>query len=146
VLHQTLATEEGEHQTRAASGTHKDILDTITRQAKRPIERMVEHDILRTWCRLNGEERLIPLLPKVTFGVLENEDIAAMRMSVAELNKAGYLDKSQYPGLDEELQLPKRDPASLEDPEPVVGQTPGMPAQSPPRQVPEGQSQEPVTT
>jgi hypothetical protein len=127
VLNQTLATEEGQHQTRAASGTHKDILDTITRQAKRPVERMVRRDILGTWLMLNGQEKLAQLLPNVTLGTLENEDLGAQRLAVAALYKAGYLDSSQLPGVDSELKLPERVIA----PEPPV-----QPVAQPPGQVP----------
>lgn len=110
VLHQTLATEEGQHQTRAASGTHKDILDTIVRQAKRAVERMITRDILTVWLQLNGQGDLIDLLPMVTLGTTEQEDLAPMWLAAAALNKADYLHSSQYADLDRKMGLPERTP------------------------------------
>jgi hypothetical protein len=111
VLHQTLATEEGQHQTRAASGTHKDILDTIVRQAKHSVERMIQRDILRVWLQLNGEVDALELLPTVGLGTAEEEDLAPLWTAAASLNKADYLHSSQYAELDRMLGLPERTPA-----------------------------------
>jgi hypothetical protein len=110
VLHQTLATEEGQHQTRASSGTHKDILDTITRQGKRPVERMVERDILQTWVRLNYGEKAVRLTPKVTLGTAEQEDRPALWTATAALQTSGYFTPDQLPQVDEEIGVPVRAP------------------------------------
>lgn len=110
VLNQTLATEEGKHQTRAASGQHKDILDTVTRQAKRPVERMLKRDVLRVWLALNGRSHLQPLLPSISLGQAEQEDYATLWAGVAALQNSGYLHSSQYAELDQKLGLPERDP------------------------------------
>lgn len=108
VLHQTLATEEGQHQSRAASGTHKDILDTITREAKRPVERMLERDVLATWLRLNGTPELLPLCPNITLGQAESEDFAPLWAGIAALQNSDYLHDSQYAELDRMVGLPER--------------------------------------
>jgi hypothetical protein len=110
VLNQTLATEEGQHQTRAASGTHKDILDTLTRQGKRPVERMLSRDVLGTWMRLNGMDALMDLMPKVSLGTAESEDLPKMWTSIAALWKAGALHPTQLSEIDRMLGLPERTP------------------------------------
>lgn len=108
VLHQTLATEEGQHQSRAASGTHKDILDTIIRQAKRPLERMMQRDVLRTWVRLNYGDTMLPLTPVATLGTAETEDLPRLWAGLAALQNADYLHDSQYADIDKILGLPER--------------------------------------
>ena len=110
VLHQTLATEEGEHQARAAASTHKDILDTIIRQAKRSVERMLTRDVLRTWMSINGQANLIDLLPTVSLGSAETEDLPTLWTAAAALHQADYLHSSQYAELDRQLALPERNP------------------------------------
>lgn len=110
ILHQTLATEEGEHQSRAASGTHKDILDTVIRQCKRPVERMIERDILHTYLALNGMQDRLHLCPTVSLGTISQEDIPQRWAAVAALHKANYLHKSQYAEIDSMIGLPERTP------------------------------------
>jgi hypothetical protein len=110
VLQQTLATEEGQHQTRASSATHKDLLDTITRQTKRPVERMIRRDILRVWMQLNGSD--VELTPKVTLGTVQTEDLARLWTAMANLNGSDFLHESQLMALDEMLRLPVRTEAT----------------------------------
>jgi hypothetical protein len=143
VLAQTLATEEGQHQARAAAQTHQDILDTIIRQAKRAVERTLVRDILRPWVRYNYGDAALPLLPRATLGTTEQQDIAVMRTSVAALVQAGYdISPSQYPDLDQQLDLPARsadDQARLEaeavapPPVPPVVTLPGQQPPAPPQ-------------
>lgn len=111
VLNQTLATEEGQHQSRAASGTHKDILDTSIRQMKRPVERLFRRDVFPVWLRLNGQENLLPLMPVATLGTTEQEDYASMWTGIAALQGSDYLHSSQYAELDRQVGLPERTPA-----------------------------------
>lgn len=110
ILGQTLATEESQHQTRAATGSHKDILDTLTRQIRRSLERMIRKDVLEIWLRLNGLEKLIPLLPLLTLGQTEDEDKSAMMVAIAQLRRADYLHRSQFSEIDALLGLPVRTP------------------------------------
>jgi hypothetical protein len=142
ILHQTLATEDSEHQTRASTGTHKDILDTIVRQLKRPVERMMERDVLHVWLRLNGRERDLDLCPIVTLGVAEQEDLAKLWTAVSGI---GYtLDASQYPAVDEMLGFPEREAPQEPPPMPAPPQGQNQPPQTgqeqppPDQQPPEG--------
>jgi hypothetical protein len=75
----------------------------------------------------------LELTPKVSLGQVEQQDFSATANAIAALNKAGYLDPSQFPGVDTLLSLPARDPAALATPPPA--QTPPAPnEQQPPSQ------------
>lgn len=115
ILYQTLATEEGQHQTRAAAGTHRDVLTTIIRQGKKSVRRLIRHDILRPLVRYNYGDAALPLVPHVSLGETEQEDLAG---TLQALGYVGYtVDASQFPGIDAMLSLPERDPASLTAPD-----------------------------
>jgi uncharacterized protein DUF935 len=117
VLHQTLATLEAQHQSRASSETHQDTLDTIVRQAKRAVALMLRRDVLRPMVAYNyGDEAAKRLTPTVSLGSVERQDLAAMMTAIAQLSRAGYLDASQLPAIDAQLNLPVRAPAAPADP------------------------------
>jgi hypothetical protein len=110
ILTQTLATEEGQHQARAAASVHQDVLDTLVRQAKAAVARMLSNDILKPWVRLNyGEPAAAELVPVPSLGRTEAREVAELMVAVAGLKRAGYLHPSQLPHLDEKLGLPVRD-------------------------------------
>jgi hypothetical protein len=134
ILTQTLATGEGQHQARAAASVHQDVLTTLIRQGRRAVVRMLTRDVLRQMIRFNfGEQASLELTPKVSLGQVEQQDFSATANAIAALNKAGYLDPSQFPGVDTLLSLPARDPAALATPPPA--QTPPAPnEQQPPSQ------------
>jgi hypothetical protein len=119
ILYQTLATMEGQHQSRAASSTHKSTLDTIVRQAKRAVCGMLRRDVLRELVRINfGETAARDLTPIPSLGSVEAPDRAGMLTAVATAYRYGYLDDSQKAGLDAELNLPARTPIESVDEEP----------------------------
>jgi Protein of unknown function (DUF935) len=123
---QTLATNEGEHQARAAANVHQDALDTIVRQAKRSACRMLRRDVLRNLVRYNYGDAAAQLTPKVSLGEVQAEDAAKMTTAFAQ---AGYvIHPSQYSGIDRRLNLPARDLTG--DPTPPVVSPPqkGAPA------------------
>lgn len=110
VLHQTLAILEGQHQARAASETHQDVLDTIVRQMRGWVARMVRTDILRPLVAYNyGDEAAKALTPLPSLGYTAQQDMAGMMTAVAQLARAGYIHPSQYAALDAQLGLPVRD-------------------------------------
>jgi hypothetical protein len=123
VLYQTLATMEGQHQSRAASSTHKSTLDTIVRQAKRAVCGMLRRDVLRELVRVNyGEAAARDLTPIPSLGSVEAPDRAGMLTAVATAYRYGYIDDSQKAGLDAELNLPARTPLESVDEEPQDAQ------------------------
>src|ERR1019366_3706404 len=79
ILHQVLSTEEGQHQSRAASSTHQDIFNVATRALKNLIVGMVNNQILKTLVRLNyGDAMADALTPKCSLGDVAPEDRAVM--------------------------------------------------------------------
>lgn len=107
LLTQSLATEEGEHQTRAASTVHQDVLGTLVRQGKRGLLRMISKDILKPWAVRNWGEKVLHLLPVPSLGETEQQDVAPM---ITALAAAGYqIGPSQLAEIDSMLSLPVRD-------------------------------------
>jgi hypothetical protein len=110
MLTQSLATEEGAHQSRAAASVHQDVLDTLIRQGKRSLLRMISEDILRPWVARNfGDEAGESLVPIPTLGTTESQDLPTLMTAVAALMRANYFHPSQLPHVDELLSLPVRD-------------------------------------
>jgi hypothetical protein len=156
ILTQTLTTEEGEHQARAAAQVHQDVLDTLVRQGKRSVVRMVSKQVLRPWVKYNwGEQVAQSLVPKASLGSTEEVDRAPMIQAVASLAKSPYLHPSQLPELDSMLGLPVRDlsqdaPATVSGPQGLepppagdgVSGTPPADAPSQPGQPPADQQQQ----
>jgi hypothetical protein len=129
ILTQTLTTEEGEHQARAAAQVHQDVLDTLVRQGKRSIVRMMQKQILRPWVAYNwGDDVAAKLTPKVSLGTTEEQDLVPTMNAIANLYQAGYIDVSQQPDIDDMLGLPVRD-LSIAD-EPTIEEDSGSPPQA----------------
>lgn len=114
ILGQTLASEEGKHQARAAAQVHQDILDTIIKQAKRLVCRMIERDILAVWVRLNWGDGLGHLVPTVSLGSTEQPDMTAMITALATANRYGLLAPSQMTTVDGKIGLPQRSPEEVQ--------------------------------
>jgi hypothetical protein len=129
ILTQQLATEEGEHQARAAAQVHQDVLDTLVRQGRRAVVRMLHRDVLRQWVRINWGDAAVKLTPRASLGVTEQRDLPAMMQAIAALERAGFIHPSQHAGIDEDLNLPPRDltvapPPADPQPRPAPGQAP----------------------
>jgi hypothetical protein len=105
---QTLAASEGEHASRAQAGVHQDALDTIVRQAKRSLCRVVRRDVIRNLIRYNYGDTAAQLTPNVSLGLTQAEDMAALMSAIAALESSGFLDASQRAGVDRLLGLPPR--------------------------------------
>lgn len=111
ILGQTLAQEEGRHQTRAASGSHQDVKDSLVRVVKPTVEALITDDLLTPLLRYNRPADL-HLLPTVTLGRTEQRDFPTTAAGVAALESSGYLGESQKAGIDAMLGLPPRDLAA----------------------------------
>jgi hypothetical protein len=109
ILTQRLATEEGEHQARAAAQVHQDVLDTVVRQGKRSVVRTIAHDVLRPWVRYNWGDAAQRLTPVPTLGTTERHDVVALMNAAANLARAKYFHPSQLAAVDELLGVPVRD-------------------------------------
>jgi hypothetical protein len=109
ILCQTLATEEGEHQARAASEMHQDILDLVVLHVKAVVAAMIHNDILRPLVAYNwGDDIARRLTPKVHLAEVERHNWAQDAAAVSSLVTSQFLDVSQYEELDAKLGLPKR--------------------------------------
>lgn len=148
ILGQTLASEEGKHMARASALVHQDILDTIVKQAKRAVERMIVRDILQPWIRYNYGEAVRDLAPLVTLGTTEQPNMVPMMASIAALQTSGYFAPSQYTTVDQLMGLPSRLPEEIPDPVTIAAAaaaaatkaapaaTPPGPADAPPQETP----------
>jgi len=150
ILMQSLATDEGEHQARAASQTHQDVLDVLVQFLKGAVLALVRSQILRPLVRYAyGPDIADRLTPTVSLGETAHQDLAALMAAVARLKAAGYFSDDQLPDVDEMLGFPVRttapppqtppatpdphadpnaDDAAAEDPPPPKG----APADDPP--------------
>jgi len=109
ILHQTLATREGQHQARAASEEHANTLETLQRQLKRSVCQMVRRDVLMPLVEYNyGPDAARMLCPTCELGGTERQDWASEANAVAQLARARYIDPSQFAGIDARLGLPER--------------------------------------
>jgi len=110
MLQQTLATEEGRHQTRAATSGQKDILDTIIRQVKRSLCRAFRRDALRHYVLYNyGAAVAQKLTPLCHLGTVAAEDRTEFMGAVTTYASSGVATQAQLPALDALLGLPVRD-------------------------------------
>ena len=113
ILNQTLATGEGQHQARAASETHKDILDSLVDSIKDSVARMIRRDVLKPLIEYNFGVEALALLPEVKMGQ-DTQHFADEAGAVADLERSGYIDPSQYQHLDRRLGLPVRPQAAID--------------------------------
>lgn len=109
ILGQTLATEEGKHQSRAASNTHEATMDTIIRQAKDGLARMIAEDILTPLVRYNFGDAATAYLPKVSLGSIEQQNQPQQWVAFADVFKSGALGQSQMDACYAMLGFPARD-------------------------------------
>jgi hypothetical protein len=106
LLGQTLATNEGEHQARAASGNAKDVMDLLVQWGETSVAAVIRGDILRPAVRLNYGEAYLPYLPQVVMSAAEEADFAALAKAAADV---GYtIDATQLTQMDAKLGLAPR--------------------------------------
>lgn len=130
VLSQTLATNEAKHGTRAQASVHQDVLGLIVAAGKDAVCRMIERDILKPTVRMNHGPDAERLTPRASVGEVDRTDVDAIRLAVAALATAGYLDPSQLPALDREMDLPARSEEDLTQRQ-VAAATPPPPVPDP---------------
>lgn len=114
ILHQKLATMDSTHDSRAAAEVHQDTLQTIIRQGRNAVIRMIRNDIIIPLIRFNFGEEALAWAPQATLGVADQVDFVGLANAVAALMKAGYLDPSQMQEIDIKLGLAPRPQASVD--------------------------------
>ena len=105
----TLSTEQGKHQTRAATGMHTDLKDMLIRIFKPVVAHMLRTELLAPMLRYNRPAADLKLLPRVSLSGVEESDFSGMGTAIAALETAGFLGESQKVGIDRMLGLPPRD-------------------------------------
>ncbi len=147
ILGQTLATEEGEHQARAAAETHMDILDMVLSYARRAGEAMAKNDLLRDLVRWNyGEQEAHEYTPTVQFGSKDDPKWQQNVQAAASLASSKLLAASQVNWVHEKLRMPAaNDPTPYEQEmkSSIAGPAPGQPPPGAPAQAPPGLGQPP---
>jgi hypothetical protein len=144
ILGQTLATEEGEHQARAAAETHKDVLDIVLRHVRRAVATMIRNDILFHLVKYNyGEAVAQKYTPRVTVGTTPQEDFAQDSQAVVGLLGAAggqFIKESQYWYFYEKLGIPPPPPEEKKEKPPQLEgfPPPQAPGGLPPPQAPGG--------
>lgn len=108
MLFQSLATMEAQFGSRAASQTHQDILELPIQYVRTSVEEMVRRDLFQLWIRLNYGEDAVRLTPTCNLGDTAQQNFNQKAMAMARLEASGFIDPSQYRGIDEELGLPVR--------------------------------------
>jgi hypothetical protein len=110
IQYQTLSTNEGQHQSRAASQTHENVKDMVINFAKEALADCINWDVIYNLVRYNyGEDVARRLAPQVDFSDGAAQDFAQDAAAIAALQTSGYLHISQYQGIDSKLGLPARD-------------------------------------
>lgn len=110
---QTLATSEAQHDTRAASQTHQDVLGGLVSYGRGLVETMLYRDVLCPAVEINFGPDALPLTPRPVLSDVEQQDAASMWAAVASLQTSGYLDPSQKIALDAQVGLPDRSAESV---------------------------------
>lgn len=106
LLGQTLATNEGRHQARAASETGSDVMNTITEYGETLLADMIRRDILRVAVAINFGERALRFLPLVSLSAAEETDISKIGSVAVQLYTGGYFADNQLAAMDTKLGLP----------------------------------------
>lgn len=108
LLSQTLATEEGEHMSRAASETHQDTMSLGVRTHKDRVSFMVKKDLFHTLVRYNyGEQAARELTPNYQLVDMNKADWGSWSAIAVQLYQSGYITGEQKKWLDDKLGLPK---------------------------------------
>ncbi len=108
LIHQTLATSDSRHNTRAASQTHIGILDELVWRIKGTVRDMVV-GVTKHLMQINFPEFEDSLTPIVTMGDTARREFSGDVGAISQLSISGYLGESQKRGIDDILGLPPRD-------------------------------------
>jgi hypothetical protein len=140
ILGQTLATNEGKHESRAASGNSKDVLDLLVEHGERAVSDMVRRQLLKLFVEINLGPAYLRLLPVCVLSQAEEADWASMASAGASI--ADKLAPNQWDefttrklGLPqpERVEVPEAVPPTPPTGEPVPGEreTPPTPGTKP---------------
>lgn len=114
ILGQELATEQSKFMARAAAQVHQDVLDTLIRQGKQAVVRMVYQQVLQRWMRYNWEPKYHHLCPVPSLGRVEERDRTRIMTAVAALMRADFFAPEQLPDLDKLMGFPVRSKRAID--------------------------------
>jgi hypothetical protein len=105
---QTLATNDSEHQAKASSETHREVMSLRVSYGRMVVADAIRDQILRRLAKYNWGQAAERLAPKVSLMENEKSDFSINAAAVAQLATSGYLDPRQYQEIDAFLGLPQR--------------------------------------
>jgi Protein of unknown function (DUF935) len=106
ILHQHLATGEGEHQSRASSQVHQDVLGMLIMYIKQVLCTVIKRDILKPMIALNWGEEKVKFTPNLDLGMGDGFPLTAL--DISRLQSVLYFTEDQMPAVDQMLGLPVR--------------------------------------
>lgn len=107
LLLQELAQSEGEHQARAASITHADILGGLFFWFRWNLCMMLLYDFFATGVKYNMGEWALKYLPQISLGDSERRDWVEELKALADAYFKGFVDDTQRAALMASLNMPK---------------------------------------
>lgn len=110
ITYQYLATSEGEHQSRASSETHQDILSLGILRRKRWLANQQRREVFLPLLRYNFDlsgKKIKRYVPKLSLGMGNGFPLTAS--DIASLAGKYPIDPSQHLGIDEMIGLPRRE-------------------------------------
>jgi hypothetical protein len=114
ITNQTLATDQSEHQPKASSSVHQDVLALKPRQNKFEIAHMLERELFAPLLELNFGPAALQYLPRALIGQTQVWNLAAVGQMFAQLAANNMITPSMKPGINAGLELPEMTQAEQE--------------------------------
>lgn len=116
ILHAPRTTQEAEHGSKADSEGSRDVTDLLVGLIRCMLAGLLRN-VLRTLVRLNdGPEAAATMVPEVSLGQYENQDMSKLITSLAAWVKTGVPTPTQLAAIDAMINIPPRKPG-----EPSIG-------------------------
>lgn len=125
ITSQALALADASHQTKAATGEQKNVLDMVVEALEAGLCRMVERDILHPLIKYNFGEDACKYCPTLSLSAAEEADITPLAEAFSKLKAAAILQSAHMPEVWAKLGLSvvEMDP----EPEPMLPGDPNNP-------------------
>lgn len=110
ILLQTLTTEESQSMARAASSVHQDVFGIWVANLRAELAWRIRNEVLKPLVYYNfGPEAAESLVPYVSLGDTEQQDVAQLTNSLANLANAQAVHHSQWKGVYTKIDMPQPD-------------------------------------
>lgn len=107
ITNQSLATDQGQHQTGMAASTHKDMLGLKPRHHQYELAHMWEHDLFTYLIRLNYGDTAVEMVPKALLGQTQMWDISSTGQMFAQMGANEEVFPSQLPQIHSGMEMPR---------------------------------------